>query len=181
MFNKQLFDLSFQQSLEALAGAERITKETLKDISRTVLVAHHETQDIAYVNRIIGVLTPVNRKVAVLYFKAFTGFTYEDGEASFGKKSKKHYDACKKASDEFLAEPHNNIWSWAERNIDVEQKPLDLSKITVFIKSAMKKAEAQGIAQSDVLKAVFAAGVEVDAIIACLETLDGIEVNVQGE
>lgn len=176
MFNKQLFDLAFQQALELLDGAERITKETLKDLSRTVLEAHHNTQDIGYVNRLVSVLTPMNKRTAILYFKAFTGFSFDQDTGLFGKKAKKNYDKALADSNEFLAEPHNNIWSWAERNVELEVKKLDLSKITVFIKGALKKAENEGLKQSDVLKAVFDAGVEVDSIIALMGEMYNIDV-----
>ncbi len=65
-FDKAVFNAAFEAAIIVLAGAEKITKETLKDLSRTVLVAHHATEDIGYINRLVDVLTPVNKKVATM-------------------------------------------------------------------------------------------------------------------
>jgi hypothetical protein len=179
MFNVALYLVEFNAALKAIDKAEKVTKETLKDLSRSILTATHATGDIAYVNRLVAVLTPVNKKVVILYCKEFTGFMFDAESGLFTKKSKKTYDATLAKAEEFLSDPHNNVWSWAERNIDVEVKPLDLSKITAFIKGALKKADEQGIVQSEVLKAVFAAGVDVDALIVAMESIDGLNVNAE--
>lgn len=171
-FNKNLFDLAFQQALESLANAERITKDTLRDLSRSVLEAHHETQDIGYINRLINVLTPINRKVSILYFKTFSGFNWDDGEAQFMRKDKKEYDKVKEKALEFLSDPHNNLWTWYAKEVkDPELKKLDLSKITQYFKGVLTKAANEGIQQADVLKAVFAAGVEGDTIVALMQQM----------
>lgn len=180
MFDKNVFDAAFAIALEVLAGAERITKETLKDLSRTVLEAHHQTEDIGYVNRLVSVLTPVNREACILYFKTFSGFNWNDGEAEFGKKDKKHYEAAKSKSLEFLEDPHNNLWTWYAMNVKpMETKKLDLSKITQYFKGALKKAADEGIPQSAVVKAVFDAGVDVDSILVLLGEMPGIELAVK--
>lgn len=171
-FNAIIFETEFKKSIGAIAKAEKVTKETLKELSRAVLVAIHATGDISYYNRITAVLTPVNRKVAVLYGMEFTGFMYDNATGLFTKKSKKQYDATADKCTEFLDDPHNNIWSWAARNIDIEAKPLDLKKVTSYISAVMKKAADEGIAQSEVLKAVFAGGVEVDSLIAVMEKME---------
>lgn len=131
-----------------------------------------------YVNRLLDVITPVNRKVAVLYFKTFTGFAYSADEKQFGKKNKKNYDAALATCNAFLEDPLNNIWTWAERNIDVEEKQFELSKVTTTFASFIKKADKAGIKQVDLLKAVMNAGVTVDTLLELMQSLDGIDVNI---
>ena len=95
MFNKDKFNAYFDGKLGELAGAEKITKAVLLDLSRQVLAAHHETQDVGYINRLLVVLTPMNRKVANLYFSEFSGFNFSAKSEEFGKKDKKNYEAAR--------------------------------------------------------------------------------------
>lgn len=173
-FDKVKFEALFVEAINKLAGAERITKELLKALSRSVLEAHHATENVAYINQLIPVLTPMNRKVVVLFFKEFSGFQWDDENKRFTKKSKKKYDAAHATSMEFLADPHNNIWTWAERNVEVEKKPAPgvLEKVALFMTEIMPKAEKAGIEQADVLKAIFASGIKADAIIAAFNAMD---------
>lgn len=178
-FNRIRFEELFLASLEMLAGAEGVTKRELRDLSRTVLEATHETGDISYVNKVMGVLTPVNKRVAREFFVHFTGFHFDDKEMVFTKKSGKHYLDCKTAAMEFLADPNQNIWAWAERHIDVTVKPFDLKKVTKFVESALKKADKEGFSKADVLMAVVGAGFEIGDLISVLEKM-GAEVKAEG-
>ena len=70
-----------------------------------------------------------------------------------------------------MADPNNNIWSWAERHVEVEAKPFELLKVTKFIESALKKAADVNMTHADVLRAVFAAGVSADALVIVMDEL----------
>lgn len=170
-FDRAGFDKVFVGSLLRLKRSEIITRQTLMVLSRSVLDALHSTEDIGYVNRLIEVLTPANRKVAVKYFEHFAGFHYDDAMARFTKKSGKRYDESEKLARAFLEDPLNNIWSWAERNIQIEKKDFDLAQVTVYMTGILKKAKKANLSQADVLKAVLAAGVTPDTIIAMLDDL----------
>lgn len=165
MFNKNAFEALFVQALEALAGSERITKETLKTLSRDVLEAWHATGNVAYANKLLLVLTPVNKKVAIAFFKTFSGYSFDDVQGMFTKKSKKRYENAHKMFMESFADPHWNIWTWAERNIEVQQKAFDLEAVKKYFVNAVKKAEGNGLTQTDVIKQIFAAGVTPAAIV----------------
>jgi hypothetical protein len=177
-FNREFFVNAFNAAIEALAQSEQVTKRELRSLSRTVLEATHETGDIQYINKLIAILTPVHKKVAVVFFKHFSGFSYDDGLKTFTKKSKKRYDKAFLEYVAFMSDPLNNIWTWAERNIEIEQKDFDLSKVTVYMKTAMKKAKEQGKTNADVLKAVIAAGMTADDVIAIMEEV-GMEATVK--
>jgi hypothetical protein len=170
-FDRAGFETGFNKAVVRLQRSEKITRETLRVLSRTVLEALHATEDIGYVNRLIEVLTPVNRKVAVKYFEHFGGFHFDDAMKRFTKKSGKRYDECEKLATAFLEDPLNNLWSWAERNIEIQKKDFSLQQVTESMMGYMKKAKKANISQVDVLKAVLAAGVEAESIIAMLDTL----------
>ena len=179
-FNQQVFDAHFTRNLARLARVEGMTKELVKNMANEVIVALHETGNIGYVNEMLRVLTPVNRRAMAEFGKEFTGFVYDEKAKEFASKSpKKVYAARKEAFDQFIAEPHNNIWTWSERNLKVEAKPFDLAKVTAFMKSALKKAADEDISQADVLRAVLQGGVEIDTLISVMQTMDGIELNVE--
>ena len=174
-FNQANFETSFVKSLERLANSERITKEELKVLSRSILEAVHATGDISYVNRLLLVLTPVNKKVTVFFFKHFAGFSFDDTLAAFTKKSKKRYDAAVALSDAFLADVNQNIWTWAERHIEVEQKPFTIETLEHTIKGMFTKAGNAGLSQTDVLRAMFKGGLEVDTMLTMLDELGYVE------
>ena len=171
MFDRNAFTASFEATLTTLAGAERITKDTMRTLSRDLLYITQDSQDIGYINRTLEVLTPMNRKTAVLFFKEFSGFLYGEDSGKFFKKDKKRYDEVVAKATEFLADPHNNIWTWAERNVDVQVKPFDLSKVTAFAQKALKKAAKEGVSQVQVLEAFFAGGVTLDAVMALMDKI----------
>ncbi|KWH03715.1 hypothetical protein WT58_24085 [Burkholderia territorii] len=173
MFDRNAFTASFEATLTTLAGAEKITKDTLRTLSRDLLFITQESQDIGYINRTLEVLTPMNRKTAVLFFKEFSGFLFGEDTNKFYKKDKKRYEDIVAKATEFLADPHNNIWTWAERNVDVQVKPFDLSKVTAFAKQALNKAEKEGMSQVQVLEAFFAGGVTMDAVMALMDKIAG--------
>ena len=149
-----------------LANAERITKTVLGELSRDLLeyVMVDGTHDIAAVNRTIQALTPVNRKVAIEFFNAFTSHKFNEGTQAFGGKDRKRHDQFMAACAEFLADESNTIWTWADANIQVQAKPKDyFNKLAKLVEKALSD-EAEGILAVDVINAVMAAGVEESTI-----------------
>ena len=57
--------------LEAIMAAEKITRVELGAMSRELLMYVPDTNDIDIVNRLLGVLTPMNRRTAILFFFKF--------------------------------------------------------------------------------------------------------------
>lgn len=169
-FDKNAFDISFPKDLATLGKSEKVTKELLRDLSRNVLAVHHQTQDVSYMNKLIAVLTPVNRKVATLFFAEFSGFRQTDGV--FTKKDKAGYDKAAEAAIIFLDDPLNNIWTWAEREVAVEKKEFDIKQVTTAIENFNKKALKNGLTQADVLRAVLSAGFEVDTLLSIMQEME---------
>jgi hypothetical protein len=182
-FNSNVFQSKFADSIKALRGAEAITRSELLALSRSTLEALHSPDnpingDIKFVNEVISVLTPVNKKVACLFFRAFTGFQFDGVAMQFTKKNKKVYDDVQALAGDFLDDPLNNIWTWAERNIEVEVKAFDLQKsVDSLMKRATKdlEGEALTVQHLNVLKAVLDAGISADTLIEFMNTIGLVE------
>jgi len=175
-FDKKAFDAQFDIAIETLTVSEKTTKQILRELSRSVLDILFFSEDIGYVNRTINSLSPVNKKVAIEYFKEFSGFTFSKESGAFGKKNKKQFEETKERALEFLADPHNNIWTWAEQNIDISARPFDINAVGKYFNTALKKAAKAGFSDIDVLMQVFASGIDIDAVNKAMENLVEIEI-----
>jgi len=191
---RQEFIDAFTVTLGAIRGAEDVTKRELKPLSRTLLSALHGTVDalvtgdIQFINETLAVLSPVNRRVAVLFFKHFSGFHYGEDLGIFTKKNQKTYADAKAAAEKAMEDPLFNIFTWSETKVEIEAKPFDPEKVTTFLKNAIKKAQKDNKPRSDVLRAVFGAGftvVEVSQMMNLMaaeaEALDAVRHAQQGQ
>lgn len=184
-FDKKVFDKEFNTRLGKLGKAEASVRSELNVLSRGVLEAVHATEQIGYVNQLLAVLTPVNRKAAVVFFKHFAGFHYDETSRLFTKKSKKRYEQAHKDAMAFLEDPNNNMFSWAERHIEVEQKPFDgqsflKAQHKAFVR-AIQQAKDNGIDQKELFAAMFKPeegkpGLDVNALVAVLEAMGEVDV-----
>lgn len=181
-FNVGGFEASYKKALRRLGAAERVTKEVLRDLSRSVLEAHHATENITYINGLIATLTPMNRKIAILFFKEFSGFRWNNELTAFEKKDKKVYNFKQELSDKALTDPHFNIWTWAERNVEVEKKPAPtlLTMIKDRAKAWHDRAQKEHISDADLLVAFFEGGIDPSAVVQALDKL-GYELDVAAE
>ena len=168
----QEFVTKFGKDMKAIAKAEASVRELLGMYSRDLLDALHNDKndagenicDIRFINELLATLKTTNLKVAVLFFKHFTGFRYDEELKRFTAKEKANYQAKADAAAEFLDAPHNNIWTWADRNIEIEAKAFDPKKVTAYVTNAIKKAENDGFTKADVIKAVMAGGMTREEI-----------------
>ena len=171
LFNKQAFERNFTEALERITKAENVTKHELKLVSRTMLEAWHITGNVHYINRLLKVVTPVNKKALIVFAKHFGGFSYDEVLGEFTHKSKKRYESAHKLALEFLENPNNNLWTWAERHIEVQQKPFSVESVEKYMKTALAKVDGDKITQAKILVAVFKAGVDPMAILEAMDML----------
>lgn len=168
--------------IDAVKASEKITKAKLRDLSRNILLYVPESGDIDVVNRLIGVLTPMNKRTAILFFRAFLPWEVEEnkGEFSrFGKKLTKEKVVKRKldAITEFLADEGNDIWSWAAVEVTVEYKPKNFSAdITKAVQKALKgevkdNGETPPISAEEVMLAVMSGGISVASLLKMAEVL----------
>lgn len=180
--------------LEAIAAAEKITRVELGAMSRELLMYVPDTHDIDIVNRLLGVLTPVNKRTAILFFKHFLPWDSEnDADGVFSKFGKMHKGEKKvarkmQAITEFLADESNNIWVWSDENIEIEQKIVNMAtELSEVIKKAVtgfetknKKAEPltnqqivdtllTHISIDDVMESMVVAQERIDAVAEAME------------
>ena len=173
MFDIKKLQASFDASIKKLEGAEAIVRETLRELSRDVLHAWHEHENIVYFNKLVQAkMTPVNRKAMLLFLQEFTGFQYSAEKKEFTKKDKALFEEKKAKAIEFLEDPLNNFWTWAEREIDIEVKDWTPEKVTKMIQSSLKKAVKNGFTQADVIKAVLAGGLDIAALADILQGME---------
>lgn len=171
---------SLSARLAAIKAAESITKEELGMLSRELLSFTIETGDVRIVNVLLGrgedgklTLTAANRKVAGLYFQHFLPFSVDaDSDVvAFVKKKGKIWDKAVEAVEAFLSDDNNNLWSWVEANVKIEQKPADYaSRITKGIKRALED-EDQGLSAAEVMSAVMAGGISLNDMLVLVEQI----------
>lgn len=170
--------------IEAIAAAEKITKAELGHVSREMLLYVPDSDDIDVVNRLLGVLTPMNRATAILFFKHFLPWEVEEdakGEFSrFGKRIKKEKQLERKllAITEFLADENNNIWTWASANVTLDYTQKDFAAmVTKAVTQALKgekkdNGETPPLSMTDVIGAVLRGGVQVTTLLAYAEAIE---------
>ena len=162
--NKKQID----KKIDALSNSERVTKQTLAELSRDLLAYVMQTQDIATVNRLFTVLTPMNCKSAVIFFRHFLPWKMPENDTVFGekKKGKKLLANAQEAIDNFLVQDDNNIWTWlSDQGVEPKPRPKNYAqKITNVISKALTDNQ-EGISELDILSAIVNGGLSVDHII----------------
>lgn len=144
------------EKIETLANAERITKVVLSELSREllayVLIDGKEGEpsfDIQPVNKVLRVLTPMNRRVATMFFTTLLPFKFDDATNSFTKMNKANQvEASTLAVEIALTDDGFDIWQWAENNVKIEPKEVDWNK---KLTADMVKALDAGLTGDDIL------------------------------
>lgn len=170
---------SVYAAIDALASSEKITREVLANISRELLMYVPDSQDIDAVNRLIGVLTPVNKKMAIMFFSHFLPWIVEktpEGDFQrFGKKFEGDKKIARRMTliDTFLKDTTNTIWTWSKVNVSVEPSQKDFARlIQNNVKNALKgdqKTNTPPLNPALVMDAVFSGGIGVAELINALE------------
>jgi len=180
MENQKL--VSINGKIATLAKAEKITKAVLGELSRDMLdyIIMDESYDSDSINRLLAVLTPMNKKTAILFFAHFTPFLVDEHGVFGGMEKNKERKAKAKGKSselvlDFLANEDSTIWTWAEEHVKVEQKPVDwYGKLAKDVRSAMDKDKG-GLSMQEVLRAVMDGGISADDILASMGLLYAAE------
>ena len=179
-FNKAAAAKSLDSLLEGLAQAEKLTKKALGTFSREALVYVLNTEDIQPINKLLNVLTPMNERVSVEFFRAFTPFKFDKDSLRFAGINKKQREEKGELAIAFLEDDANDIWTWANKNINIEPKPKNYAaKITALVIKARKLDDAEGIDTAEVLQAVMAAGITAADLLTILAQAANEEVQAE--
>lgn len=167
--NKDQPDMAvrIEDNTKKIGMAEKVTKKLLGESSRLVLeyIVLNGSPDVASVNRLLSVLTPMNRATAIRFFSHFLTHKVDasaehviGGKLAGEDKINKKVDLVKT----FLADPLNDIWTWAKPLAD------DLAKDTdwgAMIERNVKTALEKGFDPYDILVACLNGGVKVDTLV----------------
>lgn len=160
-------------NITSLQKSEANVRTKLADLSRELLMYVPDSNDIGMVNRLLGVLTPMNKRAACLFFSAFLPWKLDKETALFTSKlkGKGSIEAKLEAINNFLRVEDNTIWTWAEENVKVEAKPKNYAnKIAKTVERALND-EQEGINHHDVIKAIITGGVDVRTLITYVEAM----------
>lgn len=170
-FNTQAFDKAFPKQIETLKGAEKITRETLRPLSRDVLLAVHATGHIRYMNELIEVLSPLNKRVLIEFFKKYTGYSFDKVQGLFTGKSKKRYDDARIECFKRLEDPNFNAFSWGTQVIERGAAGVSFDAFRKYMASHIIKLKNQGIDDVSILKAVIKGGLSPLAIVELMDSV----------
>lgn len=170
--------------INTIAKAERITKSELSLLSREMLAFVIDTKDVRPFNELLGKgedgkynLTALNRKMCSFFLREFTPFSdnganIDKGEQlTFVKLKAKAWDKYVAKIEDFLSVETNDVWTWAQENIKLEQKPVNyMAKLEKDVEKALND-EVNGISKADVLIAVMKGGISVDDLMLVVEQM----------
>lgn len=171
--------------LAKISYAESVTRHELGELSREVLAFVCVSEDVRIINTLLGkgedgkyTLTSNNRRVAGLYFKEFVPFTVAEddtGRVQFAKKKAKVWDKGCAKIEAFLAVEDNNLWTWAETNVEIEGKPKEYSgKLSKLVSKALAD-EVEGITGVEVLQAALQGGVSIEDLLALVDAMTTVQ------
>lgn len=171
-----------------ILNAETITKSKLSILSRDMLGYVMDTQDVAAVNRLTEVLTPMNKITWVLFAKNMLPWVEETDDGGkhvrFGKKngSAKRVALAQTRINDLLADPDANMWTWAKENVELVKtasatpKKKDLAgAITKAVEKALKgdeKSDTDSISREDIISAVILGGVDIGDILMSIQLME---------
>lgn len=164
--------------IEQVTAAERITKAGLASLSRDLLAHAFDFGDVQPINTLMGTdsngkfrLTPINWRTAAMYFNAFVAFTSNyDKEVKpyatkgqgqrvalvFNKKSKPKYERLLPTVTQWLGDENNNIWTWSDANISMDDKEVDYMALAIkAVKNAMDEDKG-GLSWAEIQAAIIA-------------------------
>lgn len=161
---------SIATRIDAIKASEAVTKLELGIVSRELLMYVPDSKDIGAVNRLIEVLTPKNKEMAVIFFKNFLPWNYDDtanmfvGMVSGETKRKRKFDAITK----FIKDENNNIWTWAKINIAPMERAKNYAGRIQSVISAALNDDKNPLSEMEVFSAITTA-MPLDVIMALIE------------
>lgn len=155
-FNRMAFEASFDKRLKTLQAVEKVTKVELQTLANETVEMTHVSGQIVYMNKVMAVLSPFNKRLAKTFFLYFTGYHFDEASALFDKKSPKRYTEALARWTKFKEDPLNNIWTYS-RDVKVEHPPLTTGDVSKRISALWSASHKANISNVDMLKAMLTA------------------------
>lgn len=174
-FNTDVFVRDFKNRIAALEAAEKTTRTELRELGNGVLHMLHLHGNVGYLNDLLGAyMTPINRRVLILFFKEFSGFNYDESTKRFTNKIKdvEKYESIKENCLALLEDPTFDFWAWSQPlRIEPVPKAFDPKEVEKAVEKQLKKATKDGVADAEVqlLLAVLNAGISPDSLLKAME------------
>lgn len=168
-------------AIVAIGGHETSFKAAMGEASRDFLTYVAETGDIDAVNRLMAVLTPINRDKARSYFIHFLPYNWDAKAARFSGKSKNKDVVSKKDKlvAAFLADEAESLWTWyADQQGPAIAKAKEYEKkIEALVKKAIEDKN-EGISAVAVIRAVIRGGASLAEIMEAIAPAEQAKVEV---
>lgn len=185
--DERAFNAEFDRALATLGESEKVTKETLKVYANLAIDACHQFGQPAYLNKLRGVLTPVNQRAFDQFAINFSGYHFDKDAMLFDKKSKKRYIPALEMWTKFREDPLNNLWVWQKHNLKMERVPMNVEGLKSSFGKTWKQAHKANIPNVEILKALLSVTdadehnvFSIDDVAEALQSI-GIEGNLSVE
>lgn len=146
----------FNEKIATLRNAEGTVKTVLNELALDAIVYAHETGDIQRFNRLMLVVTSMNRKALIAFGQAFTGHAFNQESMSFGKKLPKDaHEGKVEAFAAFIA-AGESFWSYT-KELKVEASAFNMEKLIKAVGNTAKKLDkTEGMSRADMVHAMLA-------------------------
>lgn len=155
-FNRMAYEATFDKRLITLQDSEKVSKAELQTLANDTVEMTHVSGQIVYMNKVMAVLSPFNKRLAKTFFLYFAGYHYDEKTNLFDKKSSKRYPEALKRWNTFKEDPLNNIWTFS-RDIKVEAPPLTIGDVGKRMSTLWSAGHRANISNVDMLKAMLTA------------------------
>lgn len=153
--------------ISVIARSEGKIKKQLAMLVRELLSYVPSTGDIETLNRLLGVLTPANKKRVTAFFQLTLEWKFEKKEGSFSKKITNEEVKATRLEERlaFLSQHDCEFWDWVKApNKEVDYK----KKLTNALKSALDPDKG-GLSQTEAITALLEGGLDIRAVIAMMK------------
>ena len=177
---------SINYQIDRMARIEKLGRPVLGKLSRDLLeyLMTQGSTDIASVNRLLGVLTPANRKACVSFFKYFLPWKYDEEKGEFGKRNKHLVTKRQARCSAFLLVEENTIWTW-KRETEGSETTVSTyqDRIKKLVASALKGTKkTESLTAAEILACVLEVeGISVEDMIPLVEAIKKDEENKDDE
>lgn len=165
-------------NIARLGDAEKVTKDILgilsRDVVEYIMLDNGEgkpSEDSQVANRLLGCLTPMHRKVTEKFLRSVIAFHWDDENKKFIGKDKKNWQAKQEKAKQLLSDRRSNIWTWADKNVEIIRKPLDFAKLNQAMGQLIKKADKAQLGHDNIIRAMLANGITGEEILTVINAM----------